>query len=166
VSLKFDKVEKHLVDMLMLIDQNQNIKRYIKYLSNTPLDKTDEQPDINDSLINDNLILTPYNDKIITEPKVVLFCNPMNGDLESENVGEEIFTIDMIVPISSWVLQGQGKLRTFRISAEIAKLIDDKDVTGIGKVKITKFKCYKVNDSNAGMTIWIRVNTATSKGLR
>lgn len=173
VSMKFDKVEEHLLDMLSLIDDNQNIKRYIRYLSNTPLESTVEvngqtiqQPDIDDSLIYNNILITPYSEKTLSESKVLLFFNALNGNLESETVGEEIYSLDIIVPITYWILQGQGKIRVFRIGSEIAKLIDSKKITGIGEVKILNFKCYKVNDTYAGMTMFIRVNTSTMKGLR
>lgn len=166
VSMKLDKVEEHLLDMLIPINDNQKIKRYIKYLSNTPLEVTPEQPDIEDSLIYDNILITPFSDKVLTESKVLLFFNPIDGNLEPEIVGDEIYTLDIIVPITYWVLQGQGKIRVFRIGSEIAKIVDGQDITGVGKVKLKRFKCYKVNDNYAGMTLFIEVKTTTVKGLR
>jgi hypothetical protein len=166
VSMKLDKIEEHLLDMLKPINDNQNIKRYIRYLSNTPLENTLEQPDIEDSLIYDNILITPFSDKILIENKVLLFFNPIDGDLESESVGEEIYTLDIIIPLTYWILQGQGKLRAFRIGSEIAKIVDGQEITGVGKVKLKRFKCYKVNDTYAGMTLFIKVNSSTLKAVR
>jgi hypothetical protein len=166
VSMKLDKVEEHLLDMLRPINDNQNIKRYIRYLSNTPLENTPEQPDIEDSLIYDNILITPYSEKVLTESKVLLFFNPINGNLEDESVGEEIYSLDIIIPITYWILQGQGKLRAFRIGSEIAKIIDGKEITGVGKTKLKSYKCYKLNDTYAGMTLFIKVNTSTLKAVR
>lgn len=163
-SMKLENIEKHLIDILTLIDSNQNIKRYLKYLSDSPLEITQSQPDIEESLINENIILTPFNENILEESKVFLFFNPFQGNLSSFSVGKEIYTIDIVTHLNKWLLSGEGKIRTFRIGSEISKMIDSKDVTGVGKVTLDNFKVFK-NDKYAGLTLWIKVNSSSSKSI-
>lgn len=165
VSMKFNHIEKHLMDILNLICMNQKIKRYLKYLSEDPLTVRSAQPDIQDDLINENILITPFHEKALKDDKALMFINPNEGNLEYDDIGEEMYTIDIVLPVAHWRLHDTGELRVFRIAAEIAKLIDGKEVTGIGKVNITKFKCLELSESFAGITISVKVNTSTRQAF-
>lgn len=166
VSFKLENVENHLLGLLIPINDSQEIKRYIKYLSNEPLELNSQQPNIDYSLIGEHIILTPFSNEIITETKVMLFINPIDIDLDNPNTSIEMFQIDIIVPITHWILSGTGKIRPIRIASEISKLIDKQKIAGIGEVKLTKAKTWKINDKYSAFTIWIRVKGSNMKVMK
>lgn len=163
--MKFNHIEKHLTDILDLICNNQKIKRYLTYLSDDPLAITAGQPDIEDDLVNENILIAPFREKALTENKALLFIHPDEGNFEYDEIGEETYTIDLALPLAHWLLSSK-ELRAFRIAAEIAKLIDGKEVTGIGKVKISKFKCFKTDEPFAGVTLWIKVKSSNLQAFQ
>lgn len=154
-SLKFKFIEDNLNKMLILMVNNQTIKRYIKYLDQYPLDPS--LPDIADNLINKNIMLTPYDPTVLTDMQVKVFFTPYKGNLKNIPLGNDIYLIDIIVPIKYWLITGKGEIRVFRIAEEIAKMFDNQSVAGVGRVYLTDYSVYKVNDSYAGLNLLINV---------
>jgi len=162
-SFKFKHIENNLIKLLMLFIGNQNICKYIYYLNDDPLNNADVSIDL---INNGNIIVAPYNEKIIMEEKVIVFLNPLLGSLDNYPLSTITYEMDIVTPIDKWILSGLGQFRTFRIADEFSQLIDQQKVAGIKDVTITKFKIFKVNDSFSGLSLLIDVNSSSMKGLR
>jgi len=150
--------------LLSLLLGSQNISRYVYYLDNDPLDPSKSDVTV-DLLGNGNIILTLFDEKVLTESQVKLFLNPFQGTLKTMPLSDIVFTLDIIVPNLYWILSGMGQLRPYRIADEFAQLVDGQKVAGLGMVNITNFKAYKVNDTYSGLTLFIGVNSSTLKGV-
>jgi len=162
-SFKFKHIENNLLKLLALILTNQNMLKYIYYLDDDPL----SQPNVSVNLLDtNNIILTLFDEKILIEQQIKVFLNPLQGNLEYLPLSDLTYTLDIIIPNSKWILHGLGQLRAYRISDEFAQMVDGQMVAGIGETEITRFKTYKVGDSYSGLSLWIRVNSSTMKGLR
>lgn len=173
ISTKFRKIEENLLKMISLMAESQNLLRYIKYLSNSPLElsyydentnTTIQQPNLDFTLIEDgNLILTPFDPTVLEKIKLKIFFNPLDSNFNDEAIAENIYSFDIVCPIQHWVVKGQGQLRPYRIADELAQLIDDKDVAGVGKVKITRQRRERYTDDYSIVSLIIRVkNSARS----
>ncbi len=162
-SLKFKFIEESLQSMLELISSNQNIKRYLKHLTNNPL--ASSLPDIEGNLMDENIYLTPFDETILEEIKVMMFLYPHDGRFITPK-SKHIYCCDIICPIGYWVLLGTGKFRPTRIADEICMMIDQKNVAGIGDVEINNYKIGKVSKAYGFLTLFIEVTTASIKGNR
>ena len=149
--------------LLSLLLGSQNISKYIYHLVDDPLSESDVTEDL---MVNGNIILTLFDETVLTNSQVKVFLNPFNGSLKSMPLSDIVFTLDIIVPNLYWKLNGMGQLRPYRISDEFAQLVDGQKVAGLGEVNITNFKAYKVNETYSGLTLFIEVNSSTLKGLR
>jgi hypothetical protein len=163
-SLKFKHIENNLLKLLALILNNQNILKYIYYVdSDDPL----SQPEVTVNLLEtNNIILTLFDEEILQENQVKVFLNPYQGNLKIQPLSDLTFVLDIIIPNSKWLLHGLGQLRPYRIADEFAQMVDGKMVAGIGDVEITKFTAYKVGTQYSGLSLQIKVNSSTMKGLR
>jgi hypothetical protein len=90
--------------------------------------------------------------------------NPIDGNLEDEVIGENIYLLDIICPIQNWRIKGKGQFRTFRIADEFCKMVDGQKVAGIGDVKVYKYRVGKVGDDYAALSLWVRVKNPSLKG--
>ena len=142
---------------------SQNILKYIYHLVDDPLSESDVTEDL---MSNGNIILTLFDETVLTNSQVKLFLNPFNGSLKSMPLSDIVFTLDIVVPNLYWKLNGMGQLRPYRIADEFAQLVDGQKVAGLGEVNITNFKAYKINATYSGLTLFIEVNSSTLKGLR
>lgn len=161
-SFKFKHIENNLLKLLTLIINNQNILKYIYYLDDDPLSK----PDVTENLIGKNVILTLFDENVLSEQAIKIFINPYKGDLRTQPLSNLSFVIDIVIPNSKWILHGLGQLRAYRIADEIAQLIDQKNVAGIGECEITQFKAFRINEEYSGLSLEIKINSSTTKGLR
>lgn len=163
-SRKFAFIENNFTKLLGLILDNQNIKKYIYYLGNDPL----SQPDVESNLIETgHIVLTMFDGEIETEEKIKMYFYPAVGDLRSDVISNITFELDILIPISKWLLHGQGLIRPFRIMDEISQLIDQQKVAGIKEAKITDFRCFRVEKSNYGcLSALIKIKSSAMKGLR
>jgi len=163
VSLKLQQIENNLVNLLFKLISSQSLCRYIYYLDNDPL-STSKSDVEGTNLINENIILKPFDQTILTESKVKLFINPLEGNLRKKPTDEVKFTIDICCPHSDWVISGQGHLRPFRIAKYISELIDGQnEIMGIGQLELEYFKIYKLSENYSALTLFIKVNSVTMK---
>lgn len=162
-SFKFKHIENNLLKILALLLNNENIKKYIYYLVDNPI----SQPNVTQNLIKSkHIILTPFNPNILSQEKVCVFLNPYSGSFRDSALSNLEFLIDIIIPSSKWLLNGLGQIRCFRLADEISQLLDQQKIAGMTETEITQFKMYKVDDSYSGLSLWIKVNSSTMKGLR
>lgn len=163
-SLKFKNIENNLLKLLDIILNNQNILKYIYYInSNNPLSESDVTVNL---LETGNIILTPFDPTILTEESIRLFINPLEGSFNASSLSNLTFLIDIILPVGKWIIDGMGQIRCFRLADELSKEIDQQRIMGISECEITKFKIYKVDDTYAGLSLLIKVNSSSMKGLR
>lgn len=162
-SLKFKHIENNLLKILALLLESENIKKYLYYLTDNPLIESNVTQNL---LETENVILTPFNPTVLSEEKVCLFLNPYSGDFKNSSLSNLEFLIDIIIPSSKWLLNGLGQLRCFRLADEISQLLDQQKIAGMTEVEVTRFKMYKVDDKYSGLTLWIKVNSSSQKGLR
>ena len=148
--------------LLSLLLESKNISKYIYHLVDDPLSESDVTEDL---MVNGNIILTLFDETVLTNSQVKVFLNPFNGSLKSMPLSDIVFTLDIIVPNLYWKLNGMGQIRPYRIADEFAQLVDGQKVAGIGEVNITNFKAYKVNATYSGLTLFIEVNSSTLKGV-
>ncbi len=161
-SLKFKHIENNLLKLLALILSNQNILKYIYYLDDDPLSK----PNVTENLIGKNILLTLFDETILTEQMIKVFLNPYQGNLKSQPLSDLTFVMDIVIPNNKWILNGLGQLRGYRIADEFAQMVDQKMVAGIGECEITQFRAFKVGDDYSGLSLFININSSTMKGLR
>ena len=142
------------------IDKDNPI--YIYHLVDDPLSESDVTEDL---MGNGNIILTLFDETVLTNSQIKVFLNPFNGSLKSMPLSDIVFTLDIIVPNLYWKLNGMGQIRPYRIADEFTQLVDGQKVAGMGEVNITNFKAYKVNATYSGLTLFIEVNSSTLKGV-
>lgn len=163
LSLKFKHISMNVTKLILAVITNQNFLRYVSYLDHEdPL--SSQRDDISPlDVKDDNFILTKFNDKILRESKIVIFFNPYEGSFTHRASNVSTYTMDIIVPYDYWIIEDTGELRAYSIAHEIAKVIDQKNVAGIGLVDIASWESYKVNNSFSGLTLAIRVTDGTVK---
>jgi len=162
-SYKFKNIEANLIKLLYIILSNQPILKYIYYLDSDPQSHADVEINL---LETGNIVLTLFDETILTEECVKIFLNPLQGDLRKQPLSDITFTLDIVMNNSLWILTGRGELRAYRIADEFAELVDGKNVAGIGDVEITRFQAFKSGTSYSGLSLLIKVNSSTMKGLR
>ncbi len=161
-SQKFKFIEQNLSNMLVMIMSSKAFARYIYYLDDNPLDTA--KPDVDVDLIDSgNIIVDLFDENILSEGQVSVFFNPFDGSLETSPLGYDIFTLDIVVPKKYWILKGSGHFRAYRIAYEIAQKIDGKNIAGIGKIEIIKYRTFKTTEGKyCGLTLFIKANTITN----
>lgn len=160
-SQKFKYMGQNLNKLMMYICSNQNLLRYIKYLDNNPLDPM--KSDILDVDVENQIHTLMFNPELLNETKISLFVHPLEGTLEMQPIGEDLYVADIVIPNQFWVLKGKGEMRGFNMAYEIANVIDGKNVAGVGKVEIIRWRSYEVENSYHGLTLWIKVDSITIK---
>ena len=173
-SLKLDFVEENLIKMLKPILENQEFLRYVKYLNDYPQDlqytyKDDmgndivkDQPDINADLVQDGTIELTFFDPVITTiSEVKIFFTLLKSRLDDERNGgqltEDIYVMDILVPVQNVVVKSSGKLRPIRLANLFVKAIDNQIITGLGRVRVIEQRGYKQNGSYEGRSLFVRV---------
>lgn len=142
---------------------NQDLVRYIHYLGDyNPLDKN--LPDIDFAEVKDNnFVMTKFNPEILIETKIMMFFNPHRGRFTGQVTAGDMYQLDIIIPYAHWVIKNTGELRAYSIAYEVAQVIDQKNIAGIGKVEITGWESYKVDNTFSGLTLFMEVTNATYK---
>lgn len=162
-SYKFKHIENNLIKLLYIILSSQPILKYIHYLDDDPQSHADVEVNL---LETGNIVLTLFDETVLIEECVKLFLNPLQGDLRKQPLSDITFTLDIVMNNSLWILAGRGELRAYRIADEFAQLVDGKNIAGIGDVEITRFQAFKSGTKYSGLTLLIKVNSSTLKGLR
>ncbi|MDU5207898.1 MAG: hypothetical protein E6182_18230 [Clostridioides difficile] len=152
ISMKFKKVVAIREAMVKQIDNCQEIKKLLKYHTNTPLSKYGflkngkkiEQVDVNESLIDVNIIPSLFDENLLNKDKVIIFVFPHKGDFGGE-IGDNYFAIDIICPQNLNKLSEMGEERIFLIAGLIADLFDDKKILKKNGNPLTQYKANFTN---------------------
>ena len=149
MSNKFKNATKHLFDIIMIMIDDKGIYDYLVY---------GKDKGKNIDLFNNYVIPNfPNIDKLPDDYKTRIYVNPDTGrDYRGDKATmQEIYKVDILVPDSE-VLTRDGELRAFGIAYEMAKNIDNKNITGIGKSEIFDYKYYKLGDNHVALTFFIQ----------
>ena len=156
----------------MPIINNQNFLRYITYLTDEPLSLQTynrqgilvNQPNITEIPLGDSLLLTPYDPTVITDMRIKVLFSPLKGDL-SKSISEDIYEFIILYPVEYHVIQGSGEFRPFMIAYEISQSIDSQyEIAGVSKIEMSDWRMFKVNDTYAGLSVWVNVSNGTLRG--
>lgn len=169
-SLQFDSIEENLQLMLQPLKSDQEFLRYVLNLNDFPLEQAyidssgnlKQQPDIPmpfDLVGSQTVLLTLFNQNILTNSKVQIFFSPLNGvSAEGDPIFHNKYTVDIVIPYSSMVINSTGKLRMFRIANRIAKAWGNKYIAGIGKTILYSWKTYVVDTTFQGINLMFKVD--------
>lgn len=163
-SIKFSNIESSVVDIFTLILQNQNIRRYLKYMDNDPLSV--DKDDIAETLVDENIFLKPYSDILIDEEAsgCYIFAGNIYGSTNQYPSSPINLKFIICCPNDYWVLSGKGQIRPFRIADEISKLIDSDHITGAGRTEITGFSVTPLNNNRySALDFDVKFNISTKK---
>lgn len=135
---KFSYIPPMLKYICEKVDNNQNIKRYMRYATPLPLSlrsetydkKLKEQPDLNQSLLIDSNegIRCLYNCFALDQDDYTtpyIFIYPSNSNEIVTGTARCVFTVVIIINAKYEQLKNYGELRSFMIAEEIAKCIDE-----------------------------------------
>ncbi len=155
-SMKMKQLTKIKNFIANIINEDQQIKRYCSYLTNTPLmdkgmtldGKIISQPDITESLINEdkgNIIPYRFTEDIIKDKRVIIFVYKLKGDLR-KTIGENYFAVDIFVPYVYDILEELGQERNVEIASRICDLIDGKSIDKtLGEIEILEYEDNRLN---------------------
>lgn len=162
-SLKLAKIEDNLLKLYDILIGSQPIRRYSTYLDNDPLSVNKADIDSDEFIDSDTVILTPFDERVMTSEIAKIFLNPMRGSLKKKPLSDIKFVLDIVIPTDKWRIKESGlRMRAFRILDEYSKLIDGKNIAGIGPVEITEFEVVSVG-SHTVLKALIIVNSSTLK---
>ncbi|HFD2033440.1 TPA: hypothetical protein ACF2DD_002017 [Clostridium perfringens] len=147
ISMKFKKVVAIREAMVKQIDSCQEIKKLLKYHTDTPLSKYGflrngqkiEQVDIEESLLEANIIPSLFDENLVDKEKAYVFVYPYKGDFEGE-IGDNFFAIDILCPQPLNRLGKMGEERIFLIAGLIADLFDDKKILKSNGNPLTQYQ--------------------------
>lgn len=161
-SLKFRNIEKNLYNIFSIINDSNDIAKYIYYLVDDPLSESS----VPINLIEEGYYhLNFFDDTIPPEEKIRLFLNPVYGNLDRPDLSDIKFLLEIVMPIKYNILSGMGQLRSIRILDEITQLVDGQRVAGVPETKVTHFNSGRIKDTDYMVSaIEISVKSPTYKG--
>lgn len=163
-SLKFKHMSKNTTKIMFAMLTNQDLLRYIHYMGDyDPLDTNLGNVSLA-TVRRDNFVLTPFNPEILLNTKTMLFLNPYSGRFNKRATADDVYTLDIVVPYDYWIVGETSELRAYSIAHQISKSIDQKNIVGVGNAVVSSYKAYKVDDTFAGITLFIEVSNASYKG--
>ena len=146
-DLKFSAIESNLNAIIGLVSKNQNIKRLLKYTSNTPLKVTPTQIDIESSLIDSQIIPDFFDYEITEVAETKLYIYFLKADFNSPTSIYR-YGVDIVVPNTLWRLIGTGQWRYTQVFSEIEKMFDRQYITGIGQTEGKNSQAGRLKSTN------------------
>jgi hypothetical protein len=163
---------------MTIILSNQSIMRMLYYQTDSPLEESTvdrngqivEQSDITpDMITNKNIIMLQpfYNTTILSDSTIKVFINPYKGNLKDFNFNSNIFTCDIAIPNTFWVLQGNGQIRAIQIAQFLTEQVDNQILNGgLGRVFVIEYKVSKINDTYSCMTLFLKVDSSAKESAK
>lgn len=165
--------------IVTILDNNQDIKRYLVYLTDCPLAKRGkledgtmiEQPDIKESLINSHIIPYQDYDKVISTNKALILVHLAEGDLSDNFVAKHVLSIDIICPTKENMNVGDiGQERIAAIADFIADTIntENKNKSIANKIRFGDYSQYRIAKSPdyIGMTLFLSIETSNMESYK
>ena len=159
------------------LDNNQNIKRYLRYPTLNPLgdeglklnSEIIQQPNITESLLNKNIFDSMFNESMEELHESQIYIHTYKGRSDGE-WGEIYIAINVLVPLTYEKLANFGEKRSFAIATEIEDMFQDICVAKdnaekylIEKLGNLKFKIRKFDNGRLSKTDNVVVNTVILK---
>lgn len=172
-SVKFRDIAKHELAIAKIICDNQNIMRYMCYMTDDPLAERTvnrkgeivEQPDLDIDYKSAHISIQSFNNKILDTSHLSMFIHPLKGALfANRTIGDITYAIDIVCPEDFQVFDGKIEYRDYNIADEICRDIDGKKITGFGDVEIVDFNSGKLEQDYTFLTLFVRVRNFTLKG--
>lgn len=147
--------------------KNQNLKKMLYYTTSDCLDQPMLNQEQTKSLINKNIRIVPLTtvDKDILNYVIIGFDNFYPNDKNPE-YRDHVITIDILCHYSQWNL-GDFRLRPFKIAGEIDGMLNNKHLSGIGKIQLATANMLLMNNQIGGLTlIYSSINGGDDKVIR
>lgn len=154
ISTKFKHTSGNKMKLLFAILENDELRKWLYYIKEDPSSEKDVSVD---AILERNITLSKFSEEIITESKVILLIDPIEGSFDFNAMSTENWAITIIIPNEFWFMKQLGKERSFEIASLIAQTIDDQRLAGIGKVLITGYKTYNINQRWTALTLFAEV---------
>ena len=154
ISTKFKYTSENKMKLLFAILENTELRKWIYHLTNSPW----EEPKVSiDDILKRNICTSKFSEEILTESKVLLLLDPVDGGFNPNLMSVENWAITIALPNEFWFMEQHGMERTFEIAHLIAETIDDQRLAGIGKVLITSYRTYNINQRWTALTLFTEV---------
>lgn len=165
--------------IVTVLDNNQEIKRYLVYLTDCPLAKRGkldngtmiDQPDIEKSLIGEYIIPYQDYDKVISTNKALILVHLAEGDLSDDYMAKHTISIDIICPTKENMNVGDiGQERIASIADFICDTInlENKNKSIAQKIKLGDYSQYRIakTPDYVGMTLFLSIETSNMECYR
>lgn len=151
----FLSVEKDTELLINKILANKRLQKYLYYTEKDPLSKPNLTADQALELFDNNIKIVPkiYVDRSVLQYIIIQFDNftPSSNPEFRDNTIE----FDIICHFDQWKIK-DFQLRPIRIAAEIDSMLDNKRLTGIGKVEFIGASNILLTDEYAGICLMYR----------
>lgn len=153
-STKFLHTSQNKMNLVMAMLQSPELRKWIYYLTANP----SEEDDVNiGTVLKENIVLDKYDDRIQQVSKVLVYVDAVEGRFYHNKPSAEQWAISIAVPNEFWYIKEIGKLRAFELAHQIAIAIDDQRLAGIGKVLISKYETYNINQRWTQLTLFLTI---------
>lgn len=154
ISTKFKYTSENKMNLLFAILENDELRKWLYNLTQDP----SAEPDVSvDDVLSKNICTAKFSEEILTESKTYLLIDPVDGGFRPGMMSVENWAITLALPNEFWFMPQHGKERAFEIAHLIAQTIDDQRLTGIGKVLITSYRTYNINQRWTALTLFAEV---------
>jgi len=171
--MKCKNIVKIRNEIIRRIDNSQECKRMITYLTNTPLllkgknklGSVVNQPDLTESLYNKNIYPMSFSLEILSSDKTIVFVHMYDGDLKQAK-GKNIIVIDICTPVSYYTLEGMGEDRPWNLANYVCTLVDNENLgAGIGNAIVSSYKEGRVSNQvdYDVLSLFVEVTTSNLK---
>ena len=151
--MKLKKLTKIKNEIVRILDNDQIIKRYCLYSTNTPLlemgrmlnGQVVEQPNVEESLVDKNIIAYRFLEEVLLENRNMIFVYFEEVDL-SDNLGRYKFKVDIFVYKSYDVLAELGQERNVEIATRVADLLDKEKIFGFDDLELQYGRQVRLNN--------------------
>jgi hypothetical protein len=132
--------------------KDQELCRLLYYTGASPLEKNEEQPDLDGyNLLNKNILTIPEINASTfdTATKICLLFN--EGEVSSSNAEFKNLRLNVLIytPFKSWGIN-DIQLRPFAVIGRIETLLKNKRVESLGTIKYEGFNYIPVDDNISG----------------
>lgn len=148
----FLSVEKDMDIIINCLLNNNRLKRLLFYTTPDALDKPDITDEQTIEMIGKQIKNIPkiQIDKELLNYVIISFDN--FTETSNPEFRDNTISFDIICHFDQWQLK-DFKLRPYKIAAEIDSLINDKKMSGIGRIQFVGASQIVLNDEFAGLTL-------------
>ena len=139
----FNEMGDNLVELVNRLLSNQTLCKLLEYTDPNPL----EHEDFNTkSLKNKRIKILPKVDpQEDTKSTIVLLFNSGYTNSANTEFKKLNLLIYVYVPFNNWIINS-SQLRPFAIMSEIQKCLDDKQIKGLGRLRLSEFSTDLITD--------------------